>query len=51
MIKVSLHNSGGELDSKTVETPADAVEAAIEIIRSAGELFGGDKIIVTDTDE
>lgn len=49
-IKISLQNSGGELDSRTVESPVDAVEAVVEMIQSAGELFGGDKIIITDTE-
>ena len=50
-IKISLQNAGGEIDSRTVETPVDAPEAIAEMVMAAGEIFGGDKIIVTDTDE
>jgi hypothetical protein len=50
-IKVSLQNSAGEIDSRTVESPVDAVEAVAEMVREAGELFGGDKIIISDSDE
>lgn len=50
MIKVSLNNSGGELDSRTVTCAAEAADAAIEMIRACGALYHGDKIVVVSDD-
>ncbi len=50
-IKVTLNNSGGELDSKTVAGEEAAARAAVELIESAGELYGGDTIMITNLDE
>jgi hypothetical protein len=49
MIIVSLCNSGGELDSRTVHTPGDAMEAAVSILNHMSALFPGDKLIVSGT--
>jgi hypothetical protein len=47
-MKVQLCNIGGELNHRDVTTEQEAAEAAIEMIREAGELHHGDKILVTD---
>ncbi len=51
MIKISLQNSGGELDKREVEAPCDVREAIIEMISQVEEFYHGDKIVITDTDE
>jgi predicted RNase H-like HicB family nuclease len=50
-IRVSLQNSAGELDGKTVKSAMEAAKAAIEIIKATGELYDGDKIVVTGNEE
>lgn len=47
-IKISFQNSGGELDSRIVESPIDAAAAVSEMALEAGELDHGDKFIITD---
>lgn len=47
-IHVSLSNQGGELDGVTVVAPEEAAEAAIRMIRAAGELHDGDRIVVRE---
>lgn len=49
MLKIVFSNQGGELDSRTVETPVDAVEALIDMLDEAGELHDGDVITVKET--
>jgi hypothetical protein len=47
-MRVSLQNSAGELDGRTVKTEEEARAAALELIESTPYLNVGDKIIVTD---
>jgi hypothetical protein len=49
MITVSLCNSGGELDGRTVHTPDAALEAAIEMLNHISALCPGDRIVVSGT--
>lgn len=51
MMVISLQNSGGEIDRREVESPVDVPEAIAEMVIAAGEMFHGDKIVITDTDE
>lgn len=51
MIRISFENSGGLLQSMIVESPVDVPEAIYQMAREAGELFPGDKFIISDTDE
>lgn len=51
MIHVSFQNIGGELDGKDVRTAKEAAEAAAAMIESAGELYPGDKIVLTGEEE
>ncbi|HEY7301593.1 MAG TPA: hypothetical protein VH684_27190 [Xanthobacteraceae bacterium] len=47
MITVSLCNAGGELDSRTVHTPDEALEATISMLDHITALYPGDQIIVS----
>ena len=51
MIRVAFENISGELDSRQVATAAQAAQAAAEMILSAGELYNGDKIVVSGQEE
>lgn len=57
MITIALHNSAGELDRRTVNPDEHAnsweavAKAAVELIDDAGELYDGDKIIITDDEK
>lgn len=50
MLTVTLNNSGGELDSRTVRNYAEAAEAVIEMVRECGELREGDTIVVSGSE-
>jgi hypothetical protein len=50
-IKVSLRNSGGELDSRVVDSEEEAHAAALELIAVTAYLSVGDTLTVTETDE
>ena len=50
-IRVTFKNSGGELDYKIVDDPIAAADAAIEMIKSAGELYHGDSITIIDLED
>ena len=50
MIRISFQNSGGELDFREADTEEQAAEALIEMIREAGSLQDGDKIVITEPD-
>jgi len=47
MLKITLSNSGGPLDSIEASTWDEAAEAAIQLIKEAGSLREGDVIAVT----
>lgn len=49
-IKVSLRNSGGELDCRVIETEEETRAAALDIISGMSFLAPGDTIVVTETD-
>ena len=53
MYTVTLNNMGGELESKTAQTPEQAAEAAVKMIEAAGVLYSGDSITIRgeETDE
>lgn len=46
-IKVSFQNSGGELSSETAATHQEAMIVAVRMLTDAGELYDGDKLIIT----
>lgn len=49
MLRVTMENEGGELDSKTVKTEKAAGEAIMEMIRAAGgNLCDGDRFFVRE---
>lgn len=43
---VVFSNPGGELDRRPAQTPQEATEVAIAMIKDAGELHDGDSITV-----
>jgi len=51
MITISMQNSGGELDSRTVATEEEAAAALIEMVRETGSICPGDKFVVTGDEE
>jgi hypothetical protein len=51
MIRITLNNAGCELDSRSARTAERAAEKAIEMIRSCGQLYPGDRIEITGDEE
>lgn len=47
MIKITMNNTGGEIDSREVKTPVDVPEAISEMVLAAGEIFPGDSIVIS----
>lgn len=48
MYVIELHNSGGVIDSAVAHTDEDCAREAIGLIRKAGYLNDGDKIVVRE---
>lgn len=46
MYTVTFNNMGGQLDSRTAQTPEQAAEAAIAMLQEAGVLYSGDSITI-----
>lgn len=51
MIKISFRNEAGELDHRFVDDEEKAAEMACAMIRAAGSLQHGDRIVITETSE
>lgn len=48
MYRITLNNSGGELDSRTASTEEEAAQVAAAIILECGLLTDGDSITVSE---
>jgi hypothetical protein len=48
---ITMLNKVGVLDSKIAISPTDAAISAIEMIRDAGELYPGDRFIISEIDD
>lgn len=48
---VTMLNEGGALDRIVVQTGKDAATVAIQMINDAGELFPGDRIVISAIDD
>ena len=46
MYTVTFNNMGGQLDSRTAQTPEQAAEAAIAMLQEVGMLYSGDSITI-----
>lgn len=46
MYTVTLNNAGGELDSRTAQTPEQAAQAAIAMIQETGVLYADDRVVI-----
>lgn len=51
MIDISLQKSGGELSNAKAKTAAEAAKAAAEMILACGELYDGDRIVISGSEE
>lgn len=50
MLKVTMENEGGELDSVVVNTGEQAVDALVKMITDAGYLHAGDRFCVREAE-
>jgi hypothetical protein len=50
MYSVTFNNMGGQLDSRTAQTPEQAAQAAIAMLQEAGVLYNGDSITIQGED-
>ena len=48
MLRISFQNSGGELDSRIVSNPIEALAALKDILDGIDMLFAGDRVVVVD---